>query len=460
MSSRSIRKESLPKNAIVLTGENTIPDEFTYSSILATYFAMGTCSANPGASGGANSHLDPAVDNCHTHAGVNVASHTHTVSWLDASPIIISGYGVAGNDFVRGDHTHDPTTTSTATATVTVGSALNNHYHSSTESTPPYTTMHFMKHGSTISMRKKRNNTTYTLMTRKNLACLTKYTIDTNTQGKFIKSTANASSPAYETGGSCTHQHGVGGDHAHSLVIGAHTHAFSGNSSDESENAWGQCTNGGNIESTYKGHVHSLACKVTGAVTCAASSVTNAGEGNHTHPAANNVPLNAQLVFVKRSIISIRENGIAKGDIVGWLENLACIPAGWQLGNGTNGTLDLRNRFIQGAPACANPGTLGGATTHTHGAVTHTHSVKVMAHSHTTSALSISGYTSPVADKGTNTPGGATTVRPQLAHAHAAVHPSDEASPYISSIPQSGSHQHGAVSNNPQHKTIAWIEKL
>jgi hypothetical protein len=69
--------------------------------------------------------------------------------------------------------------------------------------------------------------------------------------------------------------------------------------------------------------------------------------------------------------------GIAVGIIVMWHGLLANIPAGWALCNGTNGTPDLRDRFIVGAATGANPGTVGGALTHTHaahtGVVNHTH---------------------------------------------------------------------------------------
>ena len=57
---------------------------------------------------------------------------------------------------------------------------------------------------------------------------------------------------------------------------------------------------------------------------------------------------------------------IPLGIIVMWGGLLVNIPAGWALCNGANGTPDLRDRFIKGAAAAANPGTLGGSATHTH----------------------------------------------------------------------------------------------
>ena len=90
------------------------------------------------------------------------------------------------------------------------------------------------------------------------------------------------------------------------------------------------------------------------------------------------------------------------GIIVMWNSTAASIPAGWQLCNGSNGTPDLRDRFIVGAGSTYAFGDTGGATSvtltqasmpiHTHvlsGALTtgsagsHTHSATVTDPGHT-----------------------------------------------------------------------------
>lgn len=53
------------------------------------------------------------------------------------------------------------------------------------------------------------------------------------------------------------------------------------------------------------------------------------------------------------------------GIIVMWGGLLANIPSGWALCDGTGGTPDLRDRFIKGAAAAAEPGATGGAANHT-----------------------------------------------------------------------------------------------
>lgn len=82
--------------------------------------------------------------------------------------------------------------------------------------------------------------------------------------------------------------------------------------------------------------------------------------------------------------------GLPAGVIVMWAGLLSAIPSGWRLCDGQNGSPDLRDRFIKGAVAGANPGTTGGTASHTHaahtGVMNHTHAVDVTdgGHSHLT----------------------------------------------------------------------------
>ncbi len=54
------------------------------------------------------------------------------------------------------------------------------------------------------------------------------------------------------------------------------------------------------------------------------------------------------------------------GAIIIWSGAIADIPADWQLCDGTNGTPDLRNRFVHGALNEGQVGASGGNLTHTH----------------------------------------------------------------------------------------------
>lgn len=53
------------------------------------------------------------------------------------------------------------------------------------------------------------------------------------------------------------------------------------------------------------------------------------------------------------------------GMILMWSGSIATIPSGWHLCDGTNGTPDLRDKFVVGAGSTYNPGNTGGENTHT-----------------------------------------------------------------------------------------------
>jgi hypothetical protein len=95
------------------------------------------------------------------------------------------------------------------------------------------------------------------------------------------------------------------------------------------------------------------------------------------------------------------------GSIVMWSGSVAEIPTGWQLCDGSNGTPDLRDRFIVAAGGSYTAGTTGGSTTITVN--------NLPSHSHTLSSLSagVSGTTGGggAHSHGVNDPG----------HAHAQV---------------------------------------
>lgn len=57
---------------------------------------------------------------------------------------------------------------------------------------------------------------------------------------------------------------------------------------------------------------------------------------------------------------------IPTGIITLWYGSIASIPSGWTLCNGSNGTPDLRNKFIVGAGDTYDPADTGGAAQHTH----------------------------------------------------------------------------------------------
>ena len=91
-------------------------------------------------------------------------------------------------------------------------------------------------------------------------------------------------------------------------------------------------------------------------------------------------------------------NGMFSGIIVMWSGSIASIPVGWYLCNGSNGTPDLRNRFVVGAGSTYAVGATGGSADAT--LVSHSHSAS------SSSSVSDPGHTHTVASSA-GTGGGA-----------------------------------------------------
>jgi hypothetical protein len=63
-------------------------------------------------------------------------------------------------------------------------------------------------------------------------------------------------------------------------------------------------------------------------------------------------------------------HAVPEGTIIAWYAKNKPIPQGWVVCNGTNGTPDLRNRFLRGTGDPANIGKSGGASQHHHSVTT------------------------------------------------------------------------------------------
>lgn len=78
------------------------------------------------------------------------------------------------------------------------------------------------------------------------------------------------------------------------------------------------------------------------------------------------------------------------GGIIMWSGSIATIPSGWVLCNGSNGTPDLRDRFVVGAGTTYSPAATGGSK-----------DAVVVSHSHTaSSSVSDPGHAHGVYDPG------------------------------------------------------------
>jgi len=78
-------------------------------------------------------------------------------------------------------------------------------------------------------------------------------------------------------------------------------------------------------------------------------------------------------------------NGVPSGGILMWSGAVVAIPSGFNLCDGTNGTPDLRNRFIVGAGSTYAPNAVGGSNDMVVPSHTHTFTGDALAaHLHTT----------------------------------------------------------------------------
>ena len=104
---------------------------------------------------------------------------------------------------------------------------------------------------------------------------------------------------------------------------------------------------------------------------------------SYTSEGENILPPYYELAFIEKET---SDPGIPIGLIVMWAGSIEDLPTGWEICNGSNGTPDLRKKFIQGVPSGDDPGSSGGSLTHNHTYTdipSHSHSLSSEGYSHT-----------------------------------------------------------------------------
>ena len=121
---------------------------------------------------------------------------------------------------------------------------------------------------------------------------------------------------------------------------------------------------------------------VGGGFTCSGAAVFSstvalgASATATTQSAGDNSTKVATTAYVATAVSA----GIPSGGIIIWSGASNAIPSGWYLCNGSNGTPDLRNRFVVGAGSTYAVGNTGGSKDAI--VVSHTHSVNDSGHTH------------------------------------------------------------------------------
>lgn len=86
------------------------------------------------------------------------------------------------------------------------------------------------------------------------------------------------------------------------------------------------------------------------------------------------------------------DNSVPSGTIITWYGNLGNIPSGFVLCDGSNGTPDLRNRFVVGAGSSYALGNTGGANTVT------LNTNQIPSHAHSRGTMNITGSMATIAE--------------------------------------------------------------
>jgi hypothetical protein len=182
--------------------------------------------------------------------------------------------------------------------------------------------------------------------------------------------------------------------------------------------------------------------------------------------------------------VTITQGAVPYGIITMWYGTSVNVPVGWSICDGTNGTPDLRSRFVHGAQSDGEVGTLTGGTVtgnsgaHSHGGSTGAHPLtleQIPSHTHRL-------WVDPSTDTDANVVGfgyypqsgvGAKTVTPSalpgsyittngagasLVEAAGGVQPSGAADAHDHTIQNSGAHTH--TQNLPPHAILYYIMKI
>jgi len=181
---------------------------------------------------------------------------------------------------------------------------------------------------------------------------------DTNLDGKYL---LGASVGIGSTGGSTTHTHNVP-NHTHSQ--GSHTHTAAVGAASSGVQTTSDTSSPARVRDT---HSHSTSVTSTQASMNTASVTLNE---------TSNDPPYYEVIWIQ----SQGSTGISSSAIAFF--NSPFPPAGWIQANGSDGSPDLRGKFLKGAASGNNAGGTGGSLTHTHNNSPHSHN---NTHTHTVS---------------------------------------------------------------------------
>jgi len=396
----------------------SIPSGWQRETSLDGKFIKGAPNAtDPNVTGGTDTHSHSS--SAHTHT---LASHTHGGQTSRDGPS--EDTDSSNSNAARDQHVHDWTSDGP-----TGGNLSDTITYQSVSSLPPYYEVIFIK-----------PNTSHAGVPDGALALYNSSTVPTgwnkcdgtsstpNLTDKFLRGAATAGN-AGGTGGATSHAHTV--DHTHSAVTHTHNGTTGGNSDG------GKARDSSGAQVVQNGHTHTFTLPANSSETGSAYTGT-AGSAD-----TGIEPLHKKLYAIKNN------NGFASRPrtVIGmWLGDLADIPLGWALCDGSSGTPDLRDYHLKITNTGGDIGTTGGANTHIHAASnSHTHTA-AGSHTHgSTTTSSISGV-------GSTGVSGDNAAKP---HTHTTGTSTSGTSVWNSTTIAASS-----SNNEPAYRTVAFIQLL
>lgn len=410
---------AIPGGVILIwTGTNaSIPTGWTRETSLDGKYPKGHGAENPNTSGGSNTHTHTSPSHSHT-----LSSHTHTIvtGWATSASWVSSADGSTPNRDHWHSHALAGATSDTISGAITYASANNE---------PPYYEVIFIKPSSANGSIKSGIVSYY------NGSDVPDgwYYCDGNNstpdlRGKYLKGAATGGNSGATSGGT-SHSHTV--DHTH--TAGSHSHSGNVQSTGGTSGTSDYGTGDGSSKSQSQ-HYHATVLNSSSSGTVDTYTGT-AGSAETVEPAYK------KLGLIKCSLTKTYEGLVGM-----WLGSVASIPVNWQVCDGTNGTLDLTDKFIKTPDTLANNGDVGGSNTHTHAASnSHTHTA-TGTHTHTLSSFgNAQNFTG-------GSPGGNSAIRE---HSHSVSSIGTATSSWAAQTISADS-----SSNQPAYLTVAYIQLM
>jgi hypothetical protein len=352
----------IDENVILMWGGTnaSIPSGWQRETDLDSKYPKSLTSADPGSTGGSNTHTHS--DGGHTHT---MNSHNHSYSLSKCSSY--TGANTTTDPsykFLAAEHAHPSANTSSTSggslqSTTVTWSSVNHE--------PSYRTVIFIKPSGTSASLEDGIITLYnnsSVPDNWHFCNGSNGTIDL--RNRFIKG-AGAGANANSAGGGTSHQHSV--SHGHSSNSHTHTGTSAQNDTD-----WGGNTRQGwsHSPNDHAQHPHTHAVTLTS---------TTAGVSNYTKSDAGSGDTVLPEYKCIGAIQATSDASIIEKMVGLWLGTRATVPTGWDLCDGSNDTMDLRGKFIRVGSSLANNNDTGGSNTHNHSNISHSHNAS-SSHNH------------------------------------------------------------------------------